>query len=70
MPFRDVATATLERLLRKASIKYDDKKLAGVIDGFTQLEDHPDVAPAMKVLREAGIRIVTLSNGRDRKSVV
>ena len=38
LPFREIATATLERLLRKASIKYDDKQLAGVIDGFTQLE--------------------------------
>ena len=66
VPFRDVATATLERLLRKASVEYDDKRLSGVIDGFTQLEAHSDVAPAMAVLRNAGIRIVTLSNGSTR----
>ncbi len=65
-PFREIATATLERLLLKASIDYDDEQLAGVIDGFTQLEAHPDVAPAMNALRNAGIRIVTLTNGSAR----
>ena len=66
VPFRDVATATLERLLRRASVEYDDNRLSGVIEGFTQLEAHSDVAPAMAVLRNAGIRIVTLSNGSKR----
>jgi 2-haloacid dehalogenase len=66
LPFRDIAAATLERLLHKASIEYDDKQLSGVIDGFTQLEAHPDVASAMATLRNGGIRIVTLSNGSAR----
>lgn len=63
VPFRDVAKATLERLMRKASLQCNDKQLSGVIDGFTQLDVHSDVAPAMAALRNAGIRIVTLSNG-------
>ena len=66
LPFRDIAIASLERLIRKASIEYDDEQLSGVIDGFAQLEAHSDVAPAMEALRNAGIRIVTLSNGSAR----
>ena len=70
LPFRDIAAATLERLLHKASIEYDGKQLSGVIDGFMQLEAHPDVAPAMTALRNAGIRIVTLSNGSARATEI
>lgn len=66
VPFRDVAMATLERLLSKMSVACSAEQIAGVIDGFTQLSAHPDVLPAMQSLRQAGIRIVTLSNGSAR----
>jgi 2-haloacid dehalogenase len=33
------------------------------LGGFGELTAHPDVAPAFELLREAGIRIVALTNG-------
>ena len=34
-----------------------------VLEGFGELAPHPDVEPALRRLREAGFRIVTLSHG-------
>lgn len=34
-----------------------------VLDAFTELSPHPDVEPALRRLREAGVRVVTLSHG-------
>ncbi|GAA1576753.1 MULTISPECIES: haloacid dehalogenase type II [Kribbella] len=34
-----------------------------VVSGFTRLPLHPDVAPGLQKIHEAGIRIITLTNG-------
>lgn len=34
-----------------------------IMDGFADLPVHPDVAPAVRALREKGLRLVTLTNG-------
>jgi 2-haloacid dehalogenase len=34
-----------------------------VLDGFAELEPHPDVEPALRALRAAAVRVVTLSVG-------
>ena len=70
LPFQDVAAATLERLLRKASIEPQADQIEGFIAGFTKLDAHDDVAPAMTSLRNAGYRLVTLSNGSTRATEI
>ena len=40
-----------------------DGAVRHVLDGFGQLSLHPDVADGLRALREAGTRLVTLSNG-------
>lgn len=62
-PFRDVASATLSVMLEQAAGSAEPEKVDHVISGFAELDAHDDVAPAMAALREAGIRIATLTNG-------
>lgn len=62
-PFRDVASATLSVALEQATGSAEREKVDHVLGGFAELDAHDDVAPAMKALREAGIRIATLTNG-------
>lgn len=62
-PFRDVAAATLECLLHRGSANAGASQIDGIISGFTELNVHPDAAPAMRLLRDADVRIVTLTNG-------
>lgn len=61
--FRDVAADALASLL--AAHRPDDLAAAvgEVLSGFTELPAHPDVSPGLHRLREAGIRLVTLTNG-------
>lgn len=63
LPFRSVAISTLERLTQGCSIAVDRAAIGRVVDGFSQLDAHPDVMPAMQLLRKNGVRIVTLTNG-------
>lgn len=62
-PFGQVARATLEGMLAENDLGMD----AGMIDeamvGFGELPAHLDVAPAFELLREAGVRVVALTNG-------
>jgi 2-haloacid dehalogenase len=56
-PFRDLAHATLTRLLG------DGDAAAHVLEAFAELEPHPDVRPALERLADAGVPAVTLTNG-------
>ncbi len=49
--------------LRSVGGELPDDAVASVLAGFRTLEPHPDVEPALKLLREAGIPAVTLSVG-------
>ncbi|MFC6489333.1 haloacid dehalogenase type II [Nitratireductor sp. GCM10026969] len=60
-PFRDVATAGLERLFDSETV--DSAQIDRIISGFAELDAHPDAAPAIQLLHDAGLRIVTLTNG-------
>jgi 2-haloacid dehalogenase len=60
-PFREVATATMRGLPGADSLGED--AVGAVLDGFAELEPHPDVEPALRALRAAGVRVVTLSVG-------
>jgi 2-haloacid dehalogenase len=55
--FRDVARANLCQLLATP------EAAEHVLGGFAELPVHPDVSEGLRVLREAGIRIATLTNG-------
>jgi 2-haloacid dehalogenase len=57
VPFLQLARAVLARLLD------DDDAAAHVLEAFTELDPHPDVRPALERLSEAGVPVVTLTNG-------
>jgi 2-haloacid dehalogenase len=63
-PFAGVARELLLSLLSQAQLNRPVEEAARyVMDGFAALELHPDVAPGIDRLHEAGLRLVTLSNG-------
>ena len=57
--FPEVARAALAALAPHA---LDDARTA-VLDAFGRLPAHPDVEPALRTLTDAGVRVVTLTNG-------
>ena len=62
--FADLGADLLRALLPEDSLSTDlDAAVEHVLSGFTSLELHPDVAPGVHALREAGLRLATLSNG-------
>lgn len=62
-PFKGVATAALLGVMVENKLAPDRARAEGVVAGFGELPAHPDVAPAMRRLREAGIRVAAFSNG-------
>lgn len=62
-PFRDVASGTLEMMLAENGQPSSTTVIGAILQGFSELPAHPDVQPAFTQLREAGVRIVTLTNG-------
>ena len=63
-PFAGVAREQLLGLLSEALLNRSVEEAARhVMDGFANLELHPDVASGVDRLREDGFRLVTLSNG-------
>lgn len=63
VPFRDVATATLEVMAAERGLASCRPAAEKIIRGISELPAHPDVRPAFQGLREAGIRIIALTNG-------
>ncbi|MFF0338654.1 haloacid dehalogenase type II [Kribbella sp. NPDC004875] len=61
--FRELAAELLEAQLVAAGIEPTTERVDGVLSGFTRLPLHPDVAPGLQKIHEAGVRIVTLTNG-------
>ena len=62
--FSEIASTLLDQALR--DIESDERRAEAVrhvLDGFSSLDLHADVAPGVAVLRDRGIRLVTLSNG-------
>lgn len=66
--FSDVARSALGVIMTKEGIKPQKDRVQHVLDGFTELPAHADVAPAMKMLRDAGVGIITLTNGSERNT--
>ena len=58
-PFGELAADALRDLMPSP----DDAAVAAVMSAFRRLDPHPDVAPALQLLRQAGVPAVTLTNG-------
>jgi 2-haloacid dehalogenase len=63
--FQQVAHAVLHTLLAEVpNLSAPPDEAAGhVLAGMGTLSVHPDVAPGIRVLRESGVRVATLTNG-------
>jgi 2-haloacid dehalogenase len=59
-PFGEFAVAALRST---ASTPLADAQIQAVLAGFPELDPHPDVVPAVRRLRDAGVRMITLTNG-------
>jgi 2-haloacid dehalogenase len=63
-PFADLARGALETLLAGATLNRPVPEAADhILAGFSDLSVHPDVPGGVRLLREGGLRLVTLSNG-------
>ncbi|MDJ0334071.1 haloacid dehalogenase type II [Salinibacterium sp. G-O1] len=62
--FGVVGSEVLRDVLRGVALNRDvDAAVAHVMDGMGQLALHPDVADGVRSLKDAGLRLVTLTNG-------
>ncbi|SDB91787.1 2-haloacid dehalogenase [Raineyella antarctica] len=62
--FADIGTEVLRTVLSGADLDRGlDAAVSYVMAGMKELKLHPDVAPGMRLLKEHGYRLVTLSNG-------
>jgi len=62
--FTRLARGALEAVLAGASLNRPAAEAADhVLSGFSDLSVHPDVPAGVRLLREGGLRLVTLSNG-------
>jgi 2-haloacid dehalogenase len=59
-PFKELAAAALRTTL--AQLGLDDEETAPLAS-LAELEPYPDAAPALAGLRDAGVKVVTLTNG-------
>lgn len=62
-PFRDLAADALRAMCAKHGVADVDAAVESVLGRFAALPAHPDVAPGLRRIHEAGIRLVTLTNG-------
>lgn len=63
-PFAQLGREALRTVLQGSAPTRDlEAAVSHVMSGFAQLSLHPDVAPGVRALRSAGLRLVTLSNG-------
>lgn len=63
-PFPDVGAAVLRGLLAGLELERPlEDAVTHVLNGFPQLDVHPDVPAGLQALADAGLRVVTLTNG-------
>jgi 2-haloacid dehalogenase len=62
-PFAELATQALTSATGHA---VPDEVAREIVGGFAELDPHPDVEPALRRARDAGVRVVTLTNGSAR----
>ncbi|MCI0688059.1 MAG: haloacid dehalogenase type II [Sporichthyaceae bacterium] len=59
-PFGEVAASALASVTKDA---LSDAEIEEILAGFRDLDPHPDVEPAIRAVRDAGVRAITLTNG-------
>ena len=64
-PFGEIATSALRSTARSAP---GDEAIREILAGFAELDPHPDVEPAVRLVREGGVRMVTLTNGSSQNT--
>jgi 2-haloacid dehalogenase len=60
--FASVGGATLDMMATGRGIILSSAQKSGILRGMLRLPAHPDVEGALRMLREAGLRLVTLTN--------
>jgi|1185.fasta_scaffold00695_3 2-haloacid dehalogenase len=63
LEFKIVLASTLRSLLIERGLPDDQRRIDAVVDGFSELPVHPDVAAAFELVREAGLKLAILTNG-------
>jgi 2-haloacid dehalogenase len=61
-PFGDIGMAALEMIGARRGITVTEENRQAVRDGMTHLPPHPEIEPALKRLKVAGLRLATLTN--------
>lgn len=61
--FNEVAMSDLELLLNRQGVEPTQERVNSIISGFSELDPFPDALPAMETLRDADVRILTLTVG-------
>lgn len=61
--FADLARHHLQVLLEAQGAESSDESFEHVIGGFEQVVAHPDVEPGLRRLADAGVPVVTMTNG-------
>lgn len=62
-PFSMVAGEALKDVARERQTPLSKDQIEQVLSGFSTLEPHQDAEAAFRMLKDAGVRIVTLTNG-------
>jgi 2-haloacid dehalogenase len=62
-PFRDVAIATLDVMATERALASPKSVAEKIVQATSELPAHSDARPAIQGLRDAGIRIIALTNG-------
>jgi 2-haloacid dehalogenase len=66
-PFSAIGEDLLRRMLEESTLDRSlDDAVGHILDGFMALSVHPDVAEGVHALHDAGLRLVTLTNGATR----
>lgn len=63
VPLLQLSAASLEELLAEAGRAASPDEIKTVLSAMAELPVHPDVRPAFEMLRQKGVKIMTLSNG-------
>jgi 2-haloacid dehalogenase len=62
LPFTETGSAVMKMLADTESIKVDDADKADLTEKFPTMPPHPEVPAALRKLRDAGFRLLTLTN--------
>jgi len=62
VPFTDIGSAVMTMMANTRGLKIDDADRKELTEEFSTMPPHPDVAAALRKLRDAGFRLFTLTD--------